>query len=65
MSDNDDLEPCPFCGRSDLLHVERHHRSRFLHVHCWACGANGPAKRALTEKEAHANWNQRSKQEGV
>lgn len=57
--------PCPFCGRTDLLGVERHPESGFLCVRCRACGAVGPAGRGLDgeplgDHEATAHWNRRN-----
>jgi Lar family restriction alleviation protein len=55
----DELKPCPFCGRTELLGFEPYPESGFIGVRCRYCGCIGPAKLSETEKEAAAHWNER------
>jgi Lar family restriction alleviation protein len=55
-----ELLPCPFCGRTDLLGVEPKTESGFLAVRCRACGTHGPARTAESDDEAIALWNSRA-----
>lgn len=56
-SRRDELRPCPFCGRTDLLGFEPRPDSHFVGVRCRACGCIGPSKLALDESESTAHWN--------
>lgn len=58
----EELKPCPFCGRIDLLGFEPYPGSGFLGVRCRACGCIGKAGRGIVgestaETEAAAHWN--------
>lgn len=58
------MSPCPFCGHSNLLGVERRPDDGFLAVHCRKCGCIGPSGRSASGESragdiAIAHWNAR------
>ena len=48
-----ELRPCPFCG-SDNLGL-----SEIFRVHCYGCGAEGPARSRM--ESAAKQWNRRER----
>ena len=59
MSDKIKLQPCPFCGTSDLLGFEPSHEGGWTVVKCRKCGCSGSTGRSTSEQEAIAWWNRR------
>jgi Lar family restriction alleviation protein len=54
----DELEPCPFCGGSDLLTEYRIGAAWPSWVECRSCAAMGP--RDSDHEAAHREWNRRA-----
>ena len=57
---NEELKPCPFCGRKDRLNID-HYKSDgewFSYVECEKCMANGPVGRQTID--AIDAWNRRA-----
>jgi Lar family restriction alleviation protein len=52
---SDDLKPCPFCGGKDI-DGKMHKDGR---VHCYRCGADGPAVPYSYDDKAFT-WNNRT-----
>jgi Lar family restriction alleviation protein len=52
---SDDLKPCPFCGGKDV-DGKMHKDGR---VHCYRCGADGPAVPYAHDDKAFT-WNNRT-----
>jgi Lar family restriction alleviation protein len=66
MNENKQLNPCPFCGNSDLLRMVKFPKiSADLkdftmlesHVDCVKCGANGPTRVFVNDPKK--SWNER------
>lgn len=60
MTNNDELEPCPFCGEKDGLPFIRP-SDGWRYVQCISCLSSSAARPSL--ELALSAWNQRSKQE--
>ena len=57
--ENENLKPCPFCGRKDTLHFDRYksNDSWWGYIECTECIATGPV--AKLKKDAVEAWNRR------
>ena len=53
------MEPCPFCGKSEHLSVDkgRAEGEKYFYVRC-DCDARGPTE--MTESAAVVEWNKRA-----
>ena len=62
MTNNDKLNPCPFCHSTEA-DVQTYWNGEWFYAYCWGdeCGAKGPER--STEALAIEAWNKRSKQE--
>ena len=49
------LNPCPFCGSTDVIIVERHGFFNLSYVMCRGCQAT--TKSSISREDAVANWN--------
>ena len=52
------LNPCPFCGSTDVGVTEMLWNSRLKHVTCGSCDASGPPR--TKKADAIADWNRRA-----
>ena len=54
-----ELKPCPFCGRTDSLHIDRYQSNGcwWAYVECTECLATGPVGKL--KKDAIEAWNRR------
>lgn len=54
------LKPCPFCGSTNLTHIDEvdtERGERAVYIRCQACGCHGPWYR--TDGNAERFWNLR------
>jgi len=56
-----ELLPCPFCGGSDVYHVDHPSFYVLWYVKCGSCGVEGPWNDdALGKEKAESAWNTRA-----
>mgnify|MGYP002626940738 CR=1 FL=1 len=55
----DDLKPCPFCGRTEFLHIDRYQSDGewWAYVECTECMTTGPVGKS--KLQAVDAWNMR------
>lgn len=65
-SKTNELKPCPFCGKSDRVHIRRQGKHAYRVV-CSSCGATGPHAKVeewhphkfIAQGQAVRGWNDR------
>lgn len=59
----EELKPCPFCGRTDTLHVDRYRSDGkwWRYVECTECMMMGPVGKL--KQDAVDAWNERKTNE--
>ena len=58
-----ELKPCPFCGRTDSLHIDRYQSDGewWAYVECTECICTGPVGKL--KRNAVDAWNMRAEHE--
>lgn len=59
---NSNLKPCPFCGSTDIVIVQKHGYSPADYVMCRGCCAT--TRSSIYTDKAVAHWNRRTHIEG-